>query len=69
MCENIKDNNGAVKAENEAILREILAQYSSKKDILIDSQAADADDDESIYIAEEAYMPQELMAVVFLGTN
>ncbi|GEM_PF-7101948 len=69
MCENIKDNSGAVKAENEAILRDILAQYSSKKDMLLDSQSADADDNESIYIAEEAYMPQELMAVVFLGTN
>jgi hypothetical protein len=69
MCENIKDNNGAVKAENEAILREILAQYSSKKDILLDGEAADTDDNESIYSAEESYMPQELVAVVFLGTN
>jgi exopolysaccharide biosynthesis predicted pyruvyltransferase EpsI len=69
MCENIKDNSTEIKSENEAILREILAQYSSKKDILLDGAAADNDDDESIYSAEEAYMPQELMAVVFLGTN
>ena len=69
MCENIKDNNTEIKAENEAILREILAQYSSKKDVLLDSQAADTDDNESIYSTEEAYSTQGLMAVVFLGTN
>lgn len=69
MCELIKDNSAEIKAENEAILSEILKQYRLKKDILIDSQAADADDDESIYSAEEAYIPQDLMAVVFLGTN
>ncbi|MFA5103803.1 MAG: hypothetical protein WC527_01315 [Candidatus Margulisiibacteriota bacterium] len=72
MCEDNKELD--VRAENEAILCEILEQYKQKNDDIYmggekPSLMAGFDDNDSIYSAEEYSMPQEFMAVVFLGTN
>lgn len=82
MCELIKDNSAEIKAENEAILLDILAEYGLKNDdrfIGKTSSKPEAEDsdlgtyecerNDSIYSTEELYTPQEMMAVVFLGTN
>ena len=60
MCENNKELNK--RKENEAMLCEILAQYEQKGSFGYEGN-------DSIYSAEEFYESQELMAVVFLGTN
>ncbi len=68
MCELNKDLNS--RAENETMWRNVLEQYMNKNDdIHMRDDLVSFEDNDSIYSTEELYAPQELMAVVFLGTN
>ncbi len=68
MCELNKELN--LRSENEAMFNEILAQYGQKNEAEeLDPGRYGYEGNDSIYSAEELYAPQELMAVVYLGTN
>lgn len=72
MCENNRELDK--RKENEAMLLDILAEYEQKKDDIHTvghtSSSFDAfETNGSIYSADEYSTPQELLALVFLGTN
>lgn len=72
MCENNKELD--TRNENKAMWADILAQYEQKNSNIYTEEdmsplSGEFDGDDSIYSTEGSFAPQELMALVFLGTN